>query len=76
MCLQRHGRTQMQQIRNGATYRHNGAALSPAPGANQQDFKHFLSLPVPVLSPGVRVQLRMEKEEDAEEQDHVYTVPV
>ena len=56
--------------------KHSGAALSPAPGANQQDFKHFVSLPVPVLSPGVRVQSGMEGEEDAKEQDYMYTVSV
>lgn len=54
--------------------RHHGTA--PDPGANQQDFKHFLSLPVPVRSPGVRVQSGMEEEEDAEEQDCVFTVSV
>lgn len=55
--------------------KHSGAALSPAPGANQQDIKHFLSLPVPVLSPGRRVQSGMEVE-DAEQQDYMYTVSV
>ncbi|RMC04783.1 hypothetical protein DUI87_17955 [Hirundo rustica rustica] len=47
--------------------RHSGAA--PAPGANQQD-----SIPVPVLSPGVRVQSGMEEEEDVKEQECVFTV--
>jgi len=46
----------MQEIRNGAIYKHSGAALSPAPDANHQDFKHFPSLPVPILSPRARVQ--------------------